>query len=123
MLLNMIVRSVVGGALLGLVLFLPAGTLAWPQAWIFMALFMGCGVAIGIWLWKVNPDLLAERMKSPMSSDQALSDRIVMGAIMVVFWGWLVLAGLDAKRFGWSAVPIWLEAIGAILVLIAFLDG
>jgi hypothetical protein len=51
MLFKMIVRSVLGGVFLGLVLFLPAGTLAWPQAWIFMALFMVCGVAIGIWLW------------------------------------------------------------------------
>jgi protein-S-isoprenylcysteine O-methyltransferase Ste14 len=39
---------------------------------------------------------------------------------MVVFWGWLVLAALDAKRFSSSYVPVWLEVVGAILVLIAF---
>ena len=120
MLFKMIVRSVLGGVFLGLVLFLPAGTLAWPQGWIFMALFMGCSAAIGIWLRRADPDLLAERMKSPMSADQKLSDRIVMGAIMIVFWGWLVLAALDAKRFGWSHVPLWLEVMGALLILIAF---
>ena len=120
MLSRMIVRSVIGGALLGAVLFLPAGTLAWPQAWIFLAIFMGCSIAIGIWLWNANPELLAERMKSPLSGDQKLSDRIVMGAIMIVFWGWLVLAGLDAKRFGWSHVPLWLQVVGAILIVVAF---
>ena len=120
MLFKMIVRSVLGGVFLGLVLFLPAGTLAWPQGWIFMALFMGCSAAIGLWLWRTDPDLLAERMKSPMSADQKLSDRIVMGAIMIVFLGWLVLAALDAKRFGWSHVPLWLEVVGALLILIAF---
>jgi protein-S-isoprenylcysteine O-methyltransferase Ste14 len=120
MLFKMIVRSVLGGVFLGLVLFLPAGTLAWPQGWIFMALFMGCSAAIGIWLRRADPDLLAERMKSPMSADQKLSDRIVMGAIMIVFLGWLVLAALDAKRFGWSHVPLWLEVVGALLILIAF---
>jgi protein-S-isoprenylcysteine O-methyltransferase Ste14 len=120
MLFKMIVRSVLGGALLGLILFLPAGMLAWPQGWIFMGLFMGCSAAIGIWLRRADPDLLAERMKSPMSADQKLSDRIVMGAIMIVFLGWLVLAALDAKRFGWSHVPLWLEVMGALLILIAF---
>jgi protein-S-isoprenylcysteine O-methyltransferase Ste14 len=120
MLLRMVVRSIVGSALLGLVLFLPAGTLAWPQAWIFLALFIGCSIAIGIWLWNANPALLAERMKSPLSADQKLSDRIVMAAIMVALWGWFVFAALDAKRFEWSHVPVWLQAVGALLILTAF---
>jgi len=86
-LLKMIAHSLVFAALLGLLLFLPAGTLAWPQAWVFMALFIGCSEAIGIWLMKTDPDLLAARMKSPMSADQKPSDRAVMGAILVAFCG------------------------------------
>jgi protein-S-isoprenylcysteine O-methyltransferase Ste14 len=117
---RMIVRSIVGSALLGLILFVPAGTLAWPQAWVFLALFIGCSIAIGFWLWNADPELLAERMKSPLSSDQKLSDRIIIAAIMVVFWGWFILAGLDAKRFGWSDVPRWLQVAGVVLILIAF---
>jgi protein-S-isoprenylcysteine O-methyltransferase Ste14 len=120
MLRKMIVRSVVGCVFLGLILFVPAGTLAWPQAWIFMALFMGCSMAIGVWLWRADPGLLAERMKSPFSDEQKRRDRLIMGAMAIGFWGWLVLAGLDAKRFGWSHVPLWLQALGAVLILIAF---
>src|SRR4029450_12023609 len=95
-----IVRSVLGTAFLGMILFWPAGTLAWPQGWIFLALLVGSSVAIGIWLWKADPGLLAERMKSPLSKDQKPGDRIVMVALMIAFWSWLILAAVDAKRFG-----------------------
>ena len=87
MLLKMVAHSLAFGALLGLLLFLPAGTLARPQAWVFMALFIGCSEATGLWLAKTDPDLLAARMKSPLSADQKLSDRAVMSAILVVFIG------------------------------------
>ena len=58
MLLKMIARSLVFTAVLGLLVFLPAGTLAWPPAWVFMALFVGCSEAIGVWLLRADPDLL-----------------------------------------------------------------
>jgi protein-S-isoprenylcysteine O-methyltransferase Ste14 len=104
----------------GLLLFLPAGTLAWPQAWIFLALFVGCSQAIGFWLLKTDPALLAERMKSPFGGDQKPRDRVVMGAILVGFCLWFVVMALDARRFGWSETPLWAEAIGAALILAAF---
>ena len=50
MLRKMLVRSVVGMIFFGLVLFLPAGTIAWPQGWVFLVLFSGCSLATGIWL-------------------------------------------------------------------------
>jgi hypothetical protein len=62
-LLKMVAHSLAFAALLGLLLFLPAGTLAWPQAWVFMALFIGCSEALGVWLKKTDPELLAARMK------------------------------------------------------------
>lgn len=120
MLLKMIAPSLAFAVLLGLLLFLSAGTLAWPQAWIFMALFIGCGEAIGVWLMKSNPSLLAERMKSPMSGDQRPSDRRVMGAILVVFPAWFAFMAVDARRFGWSHTPLWAQALGAVLIMGAF---
>jgi len=105
---------------LGLLLFLPAGTLDWPQGWVFLALVTGCSIATGIWLIKTNPDLLDERMKSPFSADQTLRDRIVMIAIEISFFGWLVFMGLDARRFGWSQTPLWAQGLGAVLIIVAF---
>ncbi len=101
-------------------LFLPAGTWAWPQAWIFLAIFCGCGFAIGVWLLKTNPDLLAERMKSPISPDQAARDRAVIIAIVLCFFAWFVFMGLDARRFGWSHTPTWAQVLGVLLIIGAF---
>jgi protein-S-isoprenylcysteine O-methyltransferase Ste14 len=118
-LVEMIARSVGFAIVLGLLLFLPAGTLAWPQAWAFIVLFFGLGLAMGVWLLKADPSLLAARMKSPFSRDQKPSDRAVMIGIMVVFLGWFVLMALDAQRFGWSRVPVWAQVLGALLIVVA----
>jgi len=106
--------------LLGLLLFAPAGTLAWPQGWVFLLLFGACSAAFGLWLQRFDPDLLAERMKSPLSGDQNQRDRAVMAALMVGFAGWLPFMALDARRFGWSHVPPWAQVLGGALILLAF---
>jgi protein-S-isoprenylcysteine O-methyltransferase Ste14 len=87
---------------------------------VFIALFVGCSEAIGVWLKRRDPDLLAERMKSPISADQKRGDRAVMGAILAVFCGWFVFMAIDARRFGWSHTPLWAQALGAALIVGAF---
>jgi protein-S-isoprenylcysteine O-methyltransferase Ste14 len=116
----MVIQNIAFMGFLGLLLFLPAGTLAWPQAWVFLALFDGCCVAFGLWLRKTDPGLLAERMKSPIGADQKPRDRAVIVAIMVGLAGWLVFIALDARRFAWSHAPLWAQVLGAALVVVAF---
>jgi len=120
MMFKMIVRSIVGVILFALVLFVPAGTLDWPEGWSFLALFAGCSVATGIWLKITDPDLLAARMKSPLSADQRPRDRAIIAVLMLVSWGWFVVIALDARRFGWSNLPAPIEALGAVMVVAAF---
>jgi protein-S-isoprenylcysteine O-methyltransferase Ste14 len=120
MLLNLIIRSVLGVLAFALVLFLPAGTLDWPQAWIFLAIFILCSVVIGVWLFRTDPDLLAARMASPMSRDQRPSDRAIILAIMILYFASFIFMALDARRFGWSHVPVWLQTVGAVLIVISF---
>lgn len=120
MLLDMVVRSLAFAVVLGVLLFWPAGTLAWPQAWIFIILFVGWGLGTGVWLMKADPGLLAARMGSPLAKEQKPTDRAVMAAISAVFLGWLVFMGLDARRYGWSSTPIWAQVVGAVLVNGAF---
>jgi protein-S-isoprenylcysteine O-methyltransferase Ste14 len=119
-LLKMIVQSLVFAVLLGLLLFLPAGTLAWPQAWVFMALFIACSEATGLWLLKTDPALLAARMRSPLSAEQKPRDRAIITAILVGLCAWVVFMALDARRFGWSHAPLWAQVVGAALILWAF---
>jgi protein-S-isoprenylcysteine O-methyltransferase Ste14 len=105
---------------IGLLLFIPAGTMNWPQAWAFLTVFFGCGLASGYWLLKTNPELLAERMRSPLRDNQQPRDRAVTAVLYAALCAWLVLMALDARRFGWSSVPTWAEAIGGVLVAGAF---
>ncbi len=117
---SIIIQSVASFALACLLLFLPAGTFAWPQGWAFLILFYGLSEAMGIWLLRQDPGLLAARMKSPLSADQAPRDRAIMAALFVVFLAWFVFMALDARRFGWSHAPVWAQALGVVLIVLAF---
>jgi protein-S-isoprenylcysteine O-methyltransferase Ste14 len=107
-------------AVFAALLFVCAGTLLWPAGWAFMALFFGFALAIVLWLARKEPELLAERMSSPMQSGQPLWDKVFVVAVMVLFVAWLILMPLDAVRFGYSEVPGWLQILGALGVVLSF---
>ena len=101
-------------------LFLPAGTFAWPAAWGFLALMFGFTVALSLWLLRFNPDLLAERLTGIGKPDQKSWDKALLVVTAITFFCWLALMGVDAVRFRWSHVPLWLQALGALLLLCSF---
>lgn len=103
-----------------LALFLAAGTLAWPAGWAFLVLFFGFVIALTLWLLRHNPGLLTERMTGIGKPDQKTWDKVFFAAANVVFLAWLVVMPLDAVRFHWSWVPIWLQLVGALLLLGSF---
>jgi len=107
-------------AVFAALLFVSAGTLLWPAGWAFLALFFGFALAIILWLARKEPELLAERMSSPMQSGQPLWDKVFVVAVMVLFVAWLISMPLDAVRFGWSEVPGWLQILGALGVVLSF---
>jgi protein-S-isoprenylcysteine O-methyltransferase Ste14 len=82
--------------------------------------FFSCGLASGYWLLTTDPELLAERMKSPLRDNQKPRDRTVTAVLYAALCVWLVLIALDARRFGWSSVSSWAEPIGGVLVVGAF---
>ena len=101
-------------AVFAALLFVSAGTLLWPAGWAFMALFFGFALALVLWLAREDPELLAERMSSPVQRGQPLWDKVFVAAVMVFFVVWLIVMPLDAVRFGWSEVPDWLQILGAL---------
>lgn len=103
-----------------LVLFIPAGTLAWAAGWTFLILFFGFVVATSIWLLRHSPGLLAERMTGAENPDRKSWDRVFHLLAGIVFFAWLALMALDAARFHWSQMPPWLQGAGAILLLFSF---
>lgn len=117
----MIVQSAIGLAVIALLLFLPAGTLAWPQGWVFLLVYSGCGLVTDVWLLRKDPALLVARTRSPLATGQTPRDRAVMTVILASFVGWFVFMALDARRFGWSHTPLWAQFLGAGLIIATFL--
>ena len=101
-------------------LFIPAGTVAWVPGWIFMALFCGITLLTLRMLARNDPELLRERMSSPIQRDQPLWDKVLLSALLLLFVAWFILMPLDAVRFGWSEVPDGLQALGALGVILSF---
>ncbi len=107
-------------ALMAVLLFVPAGTLAWRGAWIFIAEFIVAGGALMLWLAWRDPGLLKERMGSPFQKGQAFWDKVLMPLIIVLWYGWLVLMALDARRWGFSHMPDALNDAGAVLIAVGY---
>jgi protein-S-isoprenylcysteine O-methyltransferase Ste14 len=99
-------------------MLLVAGTWRWPQAYVFVIEMVVTGLAIGIWLARHDPGLLAERMGSPIQRGQELRDKIFMGVVFVGWHAWLIFIALD-RRFDLSHVPVWAQVLGAALILAA----
>ena len=70
---------------IGALLFLSAGTLSWPAAWIYLALTAIVSIGGGLWLARHDPALLAERLKPMIQRDQKPWDKLFM-AILLVLW-------------------------------------
>ncbi len=119
--LGMLTAQIAGMFLvIGLALFLAAGTVAWAPGWIFLGSFLAFTVAISLWLLRHDPGLLTERMTGIGKRDQKRWDKVFFALANVLFLGWLVVMPLDAARFHWSHVPVWVQAAGGLLLGVAF---
>jgi protein-S-isoprenylcysteine O-methyltransferase Ste14 len=120
MIRKMIVQTVIWLGITAVLLFGSAGTLAWPQAWVFLAEFTIVGMASGIAIGRSDPELLRERMRSPLQRGQKSWDRALMIPMFTIWMAQYVVAGLDAVRFHTSDMPVWLNAAGAIAIACGF---
>jgi len=119
MVYRLIWQTAVWLASMAALLFIPAGTFAWPAAWIYLAEMGVAGLLIGLWLARHNPGLLAERMSPLIQRAQKRWDKVLMISLIVLWCAWFVLIALDAMRYRWSEVPFWAQAVGALWISIA----
>jgi protein-S-isoprenylcysteine O-methyltransferase Ste14 len=115
----LVTQSLVFFGIFALALFLPAETITWLAGWIFLALFFSFFVATNLWLAQNNPGLLRERMQLSRPNQQGW-DKILFPLLLIFSLAWLSFVSLDAVRFHWSAVPIWLQVVGAVILLFSF---
>jgi protein-S-isoprenylcysteine O-methyltransferase Ste14 len=105
---------------MGALLFLPAGTFDYWEAWLFSAVFFVCNVALTIWMMIKDPRLLVRRMRAGPSAEREPAQKAIMAFAMLSFAGACILPGLD-HRFGWSDVPASIVIIGNILIALSYL--
>ncbi len=116
LLIKTLVWTVVSFLLIALALFLPAGTILWPAGWIYLILLLGFTVVNFGLLFKSNPGLLEERLRLSQPNLKT-SDKVLTSVNAVLGIAWFILMPLDAVRFHWSHMPLFLQIVGAILLV------
>jgi len=112
-----ITKFALGVILIGLLLFLPAGTVHYPNAWLFMGILFVPMFLAGIVMMIKNPELLRKRLNAKeKQSEQSLVIRLSG----LMFLAGFVLAGLD-YRFGWLPLPQIVSYIASGVFLLAYL--
>ena len=112
-----IVKYLAGVVLLGLLIFLPAGTLRFPNGWLLMALLFIPMLGAGIVMMLRDPALLEKRLNA--KEQQGEQKEVVWGSGLM-FIAAFVLAGLNF-RFGWLRLPDWAVWTASVLFLLAYL--
>jgi protein-S-isoprenylcysteine O-methyltransferase Ste14 len=113
--LSLIVLAVV----MGLLLFIPAGTIHFWQAWVYLSIFMGASVLTTLYLMKKDPALLKRRMRGGPTAEKRMTQKLLMLCLSICFVALLVVPALD-HRFRWSEVPLFVVIVGDVLVATGF---
>ena len=101
-------------------LFIPAGTLDYWQAWTFLAVYFASSLAITLYLIKNDPKLLERRMSAGPTAEKVTTQKIIMLFASLGFIGLIVFPALD-HRFAWSHVPPYAALAGDVLVVLGWL--
>src|SRR5215475_29482 len=122
--MNVLYLKAMGGlAILFLVmaslLFLPARTFAYWQAWVFLAVYFFASIAISLYLITSDPALLARRMSGGPFAEKEPAQRIIMSITSLAFVGLLVLPAID-HRLRWSELSPGAALVGDVLVLLGW---
>ena len=116
LLANALIKFISGFLLVAALLFLPAGTWAYPNAWLFIALLFIPMLILGVWLYLKAPELLKKRVGG---REKEKTQKAVVAVSGLAFVLSFVLCALDF-RFGWTEVPDWLVVSAAVIQLASY---
>ena len=117
LLLQTITKFTLGLVMIGALLFLPAGSFEFWNAWLFMGLLFIPIFLVAIVLWCTNKELLKKRLNG---KEKQKEQKEVILFTLIIFVVSFVVAGLDFK-YNWSRLPEWVVAIGSIVLLVSYL--
>lgn len=111
-----LLQTITGAVLMGLLLFVPAGTWRFQGAWLLLGLLFIPMLILGAVLYLKAPALLEKRLRA---QEREPEQRLVILLSALIFAAGFILAGLDF-RFGWARLPAPAAAAGALLFLLAY---
>ena len=117
LLLSALIKFTVGLALVGFLIFLPAGTLHYTYGWLFVGLLFVPMFLAGIVMFIKNPTFLAKRLDA---KEKQSAQKGVLALSGLMFIAGFVVAGLD-YRFGWSEMPLWVTITASVLFIVAYI--
>ncbi|MCV7099114.1 methyltransferase family protein [Mycobacterium palustre] len=115
--IRLALSSVLGLVAVGLILFLPAGTLKYWQGWVFIAVFTLATLIPTIYLARKNPAALQRRMHGGPQAETRTAQKVIITGSFLDLFAMMVLSAFD-HRMGWSTVPPWLSVLGDVLVVV-----
>jgi protein-S-isoprenylcysteine O-methyltransferase Ste14 len=113
---KMLLSGVLGLAVIGAMMFVPAGTFNYWQAWVILAVTVISSWIMSIYFLRTNPAVLQRRQ---VTLESRSVQKLLIGVAVLFYVGMVVLSALD-HRFGWSEVPTAVCLVGALLVAVAF---
>ncbi|MBQ8175721.1 MAG: isoprenylcysteine carboxylmethyltransferase family protein [Oscillospiraceae bacterium] len=116
LLLNALGKFAAGLVLVGVMLFVPAGTMNYSNGWLFILLLFVPMFLLGGWLWIRNRELLAKRLNSKENEDE---QKKVVSLSLILFIVGFIVSALD-YRFRLTYLPLWVTIFGSVLLLVSY---
>jgi protein-S-isoprenylcysteine O-methyltransferase Ste14 len=114
---KMLIFGLVEVVVFGAMLFLPAGTFNYWQAWVFLVAVAISAWAPTIYVLRTNPVALQARMRGGPAAESRLAQRVVIAGLYLSLAAMVVVSVLD-HRFRWSPVPTAICLVGDVLVIV-----
>ena len=105
---------------MAILIFVPAGTLDYWQAWLFLACYFAASLVVSLWLVRNDPALLERRMRGGPFAEGERNQKIIMAITSLGFLALLIVPGLD-HRFRWSHMRWPVALLGDALLLAGWL--
>ena len=116
LLFSALIKFSIGILFVGLILFLPAGTLNFYNAWLFMGLLFIPMFILGFFLFIKSPELLEKRLNA---KEKENTQKGVVGFSAILFLASFLIAGFDF-HFGWTQVPIGCVILASVILLVSY---
>src|SRR4030067_3800682 len=111
------IRFIMAPIFIGLILFLPAGTLDYWQVWIYCGVLFIPMFIVVLYFLKKDPELLERRMRTREKEEK---QKIIIKIGIILFFIGFILSGLD-YRYHWSNVPVALVIAANAIVLAGYI--